>query len=99
VPKERSAKTNNKDTIISETDGVFVPIVETYEKNGSKRKGRNAKYEEARLTMAHKFGDKEIKFGATMKGVNEVGKKMLRSAEKVGLKENSKIHAVGDGAK
>jgi hypothetical protein len=99
APKERSAKTNNKDTIISETDGVFVPIVETYKKNGSKRKGRNVKYKEARLTMAHKFGDKEIKFGATMKGVNEVGKKMLRSAEKVGLKENSIIHAVGDGAK
>ena len=99
VPKEWAAETNNKNTIISETDGVFVPIVETYEKNGSKRKGRNVKYKEARLTMAHKFGDKEIKFGATMKGVNEVGKKMLRSAEKVGLRENSIVHAVGDGAK
>jgi len=99
VPKEKAAETNNKYTIISETDGVFVPIVETYEKNGSKRKGRNVKYKEARLTMAHKFGDKEVKFGATMKGVNAVGKKMLRSAEKVGLKENSIVHAVGDGAK
>ena len=98
LKEEDNTDKSDEKIIISETDGVFVPIVSTRKINGDKRKGRSTFYKEARLTMAHQNDSKDIKFAATMGSVNKVGKNMLRCAKKAGMNENSKIHAVGDGA-
>jgi hypothetical protein len=84
--------------IITETDGCMIPIVEINSNVKDKRKKKKLVYKEGRLCLSYKDGDVTPVFAATMGDVNTTGKYLRLTAEKSGLGNNSKIHAVGDGA-
>lgn len=99
-----------KDTIIAESDGSMVPIVETeIETNTNKskptkgkidkRKTRRYIYSEARLSLAHEKGSVNPVFAGTFGSVDKAGKQLLHCVKEVGINRKSKIHCVGDGAK
>lgn len=91
-----------KATIIGETDGCMVPIVQ-YEETGAeepvdKRKHKALVYCEARLSLAHEKGSVTPVFAGTMGSVQEAGDQLVRCVEQVGFNEQTKVHCVGDGA-
>jgi len=89
--------------LIAETDGSFIPIVETAEavEDGppvDRRKTRKLCWKEARLTLVHPKGSVTPVFSATMEAPDQVGDDMLRVAIRAGLGSKTKVHCVGDGA-
>ena len=87
-----------KAVIISETDGSMVPIVVISEEIGDKRKKKKVQYREARLTLAHEKGAVNPVFSATLGDPAETGRHINYCVHKVGMGDETKIHAVGDGA-
>ena len=85
--------------IITETDGCMMPIVEPNARAKDKRKKKKLMYKESRLCLSYRDGDIKPYFAATMGDTNTTGKYLRLTAEKSGLGINSKVHAVGDGAK
>lgn len=85
--------------IVAEADGSFIRIVETSVKKGDRRKNRVINYQEARLCAATSQGSKDIHYEATLNDVTEVGLLWAKSAKNAGMGLNSKVHAIGDGAK
>jgi len=64
-----------------------------------RRKNKTLVYKEARLCLVHAQGSVTPTFSATFQDVDEVGKRLYRSAKKVGYNINqTKVHGVGDGA-
>lgn len=88
--------------VIGETDGSMVPIVEINEKQlnetKDRRKCRELKYREARLSLAYKAGSRERRFAGTFGEVEEVGQQLKKCIKRIGINEQTEIHCVGDGA-
>jgi hypothetical protein len=89
--------------LIAETDGSFIPIVETAEPvedgpHRDRRKTRKLCWKEARLTLVHPKGSVTPVFSATLGTPEQVGDDMLRAAVRAGLGSKTKVHCVGDGA-
>jgi len=89
--------------LIAETDGSFVPVVETAEPGEGRspkdrRKTRTLTWEEARLSLAHEPGSVTPFFGATMGNVGEAGQQLRQCAMRAGAGCQTKFHCVGDGA-
>ncbi len=89
--------------LIAETDGSFVPVVETAEPGEGRspkdrRKTRTLTWKEARLSLAHEPGSVTPFFGATMGNVGEAGQQLRRCAMRAGAGCQTKFHCVGDGA-
>ncbi len=87
-----------KATIIAETDGSMLPIVETGLKEGDRRKHKRLFWKEARLSLAHAQGSKTLCFAGTMGSVEVAGKQLAACVRQAGGTDKSKVHCVGDGA-
>ena len=86
-------------TIIVETDGGMVPIVETDATQGDRRKGKKLCWREAKLSLAHVHGSKTLFFGGTLQGtVDAAGQCLFDCAIQAGFGTATRIHGVGDGA-
>lgn len=96
--------------IVTETDGSMIPIVSPEAPRDpnipldpalpkqDRRKNKVLCYKEARLNMARNKNSKTPIFSATMRDVDSVGKRINYCVEQIGLNDETKIHAVGDGA-
>jgi hypothetical protein len=88
-----------KALIIAETDGCFIPIVETGVgtiKDG--RKKRDINYREARLSLAHAHESKTMCYEGTFESVDVAGAKLAQCVLRVGCDGQTKVHCVRDGA-
>jgi hypothetical protein len=86
-------------TIIIETDGGMVPIMEPDANNADKRKGKSLHWEEAKICLAHPQGSKTLTFGGTLQGdVDTAGQCLFDCAVQAGFGTSTPIHGVGDGA-
>jgi hypothetical protein len=99
--KESSAQA---DTVIAESDGSMVPIVETYVPETSKkpkdrRKNKKLSWKEARLSLAHAKGSTCPCFAGTMESVEVAGEQLLACANQAGAHKDTHVHCVGDGAR
>jgi hypothetical protein len=87
-------------TIIAQTDGGMVPITTSDANATDRRKGKKLLWRELRLTLSHLLGSCSPVFaGAIEGGVKDAGLRLLSSAVRVGFGTESRVHAVGDGAK
>lgn len=89
--------------VIAETDGSMIPLVETAapatgEPGGDRRKTRQVRWKEARLSLAHAQGAVTPTFAATLGTPEAVGDQLLDCAIRAGLGKTSRVHSVGDGA-
>jgi hypothetical protein len=90
--------------VIAEMDGTMIPIVDTFEKTDEqgkaidKRKTREVRWTEARLSLAHPKGSLTPVFGATLGDQDEAGNQLAHCVILSGAGQQSKLHCVGDGA-
>jgi hypothetical protein len=89
--------------VIVETDGSMIPIVdmappEPGAAGGDRRKTRQVRWQEARLSLAHAQGSVTPRFAATLGGPDTVGEQLRDCALRVGCGLTSRVHGVGDGA-
>lgn len=86
-------------TIVVETDGTMVPTVSCRATSGDKRKDKSVQWAEAKISLAHVAGSKEMSFAATLQGdVQDAGKHLRKCARRVGFGKGHRVHGVGDGA-
>ena len=89
--------------VIAEIDGSMIPLVDTADPTAvdpavDRRKTRQVRWKEARLSLAHAQGTVTPVFAATLGEVDEVGDQLLDCAIRAGLGKTSQVHGVGDGA-
>jgi len=86
--------------LIGELDGAMIPIV-LFEPNQSadKRKWRKTGWKEARLSVAREKGSLTKIFFATLGSTERAGELLGRCAKQLGLRETTKVHCLGDGAR
>lgn len=86
-------------TFIVEMDGTMVPTVHNDPTQADKRKGKKVQWQEAKVSLAHVQGSKELTCAATLLGGVEVAGKQLRAcAKRAGFGKGHSVHGVGDGA-
>jgi len=86
-------------TIIVETDGGMVPIVEIDGTQADKRKGKKLRWAEAKICLAHQQGSQKLVYGGTLEGdVDTAGQNLFDCAVQVGFGTSTPVHGVGDGA-
>jgi len=86
-------------TVIVQTDGGMVPIVDIDTTQSDKRKGKTLRWQEAKLCLAHPRGSKTLAFGGTLQGdVDTAGQCLFDCAVQAGFGHSTPIHGVGDGA-
>lgn len=83
--------------VIGEIDGSMIPIVDTAEST-DRRKSRQVRWQEARLSLAHAQGSATPVFAATLGTVDEAGDQWLDGAIRAGFGKRTSLHALGDGA-
>ena len=89
----------SKQTIIVQTDGTMVPTVQSSATSGDKRKNKSVQWSEAKISLAHVAGSKEMGFAATLQGdVQLAGKQLRKCARRVGFGKGHRAHGLGDGA-
>ena len=60
---------------------------------------KSVQWNEAKISLAHVAGSKEMSFAATLQGdVQLVGKQLRKCARRVGFGKGHRVHGVGDGA-
>lgn len=85
--------------IVSEIDGTMLPVVDSLGgETGDKRRKRQCRWKEVRLSAAQVKGSVETKYGVSAEGVHEVGHSWASTVFKAGWAMESAIHVVGDGA-
>jgi len=84
--------------VIGELDGSLIPIVETGQPGGDRRKARVLKWEEARLALAHPLGSVTPCYGATLGPVTEAGAVLVDCTRRAGATRQTYLHCLGDGA-
>jgi len=88
-----------KQAVIVQTDGTMVPTVQSSTTAGDKRKGKSVQWQEAKVSLAHVAGSKEMSFAATLQGdVGLAGKQLGKCARRVGFGKGHRAHGLGDGA-
>ena len=86
-------------TFVVQTDGTMVPTVQSRNTPGDKRKDKSVQWEEAKISLAHVVGSKDMSFGATLQGdVELAGKQLRKCARHAGFSKGHRVHGVGDGA-
>ncbi|MFQ5633465.1 MAG: ISKra4 family transposase [bacterium] len=99
---EGAVSEQQADTLIVQTDGSMVPIVEIAEKaEGSSadgRKRRKLSWQEAKLNLVRPAGEIEPLFAGTMGKPDDSGDPLLQCAIRAGFNAQTQVHAVGDGA-
>lgn len=86
-------------TLVAEIDGTMLPVVETGDKAWDKRKQRQCKYMEVRLSLAASLGSSKPRYAASFGSVQSAGLQWKTCAIKAGAGRNTKIHCVADGAR
>ena len=86
------------ETVISQSDGTLVPLVEIRPGQGDGRKRRKVSWREAISTLAYPQGSRTPLYAATLEGRDEAGFLMRQVAVEAGMGQRTFIHAVGDGA-
>lgn len=98
LPKS-STKKLSKNIIIAQSDGCMVPIVTTDKENrNDRRKTRQTKWKESRLSLAYEKGSLTTYYQATLGSTNDAGDQLKAVVQEVGRGKRTKIHFVGDGA-
>jgi hypothetical protein len=86
-------------TFIAQMDGTMVPTVQSDPSQADKRKGKKVQWQEAKVSLAHVQGSKELTCAATLLGdVHTAGKQLRACAKRAGFGKGHKVHGVGDGA-
>lgn len=86
-------------TFIVEMDGTMVPTVQSDPMQADKRKGKTVQWQEAKVSLAHVQGSKELICAATLLGgVETAGKQLRACAKRAGFGKGHRVHGVGDGA-
>ena len=86
-------------TFIVETDSTMVPTVKSPDLPGDKRKNKTVQWAEAKISLAHVQGSKEMSYAATLQGdVHSVGKQLRKCARRAGFGKGHRVHGVGYGA-
>lgn len=86
-------------TFITEMDGTMVPTVRSDPSQRDQRKGKNVQWQEAKVSLAHVQGSKELTYAATLLGdVDTAGKQLRACAKRAGFGKGHHVHGVGDGA-
>ena len=89
----------SKHSIIVQIDGTMVPTVQSSHDAGDKRKNKSVQWSEAKVSLAHVAGSKEMSFAATLQGdVQFAGKQLRKCAKRAGLGKGQRVHGLGDGA-
>ena len=84
---------------IAEMDACMLPIMTADENAPDKRKKKKLHWKAATLALAHKKGSVTPKFGAVFQGdVADAGRCLRNSAILAGFGQQTRLHAVGDGA-
>jgi len=77
----------------------MVSTVQSRNTPGNKRKNKSVQWEEAKISLAHVVGSKDMSFGATLQGdVQLAGKQLRKCARHAGFGKGNRVHGVGDGA-
>ena len=91
---------------VTELDGSMVPIVEfapaeealSVEARADKRKRRKCLWKEVRVCTTHDICHAQTRYGACFGNAFETGCMMSLTVAQNGLHENTRIHAIADGA-
>jgi len=85
--------------LIAQTDGSMIPIV-TRDPDyvGDQRKTRLLGWREARLGLVYEQGSATPIFGVSTDGVDQAGDQLLCCSVRLGMTDQTQVHAVGDGA-
>jgi hypothetical protein len=95
LPKAVSAPS----VFVVETEGTMIPTVRSEPDAVDKRKGKSVQWNEAKISLAHVKGSKELVYAGTLQGdVDEVGKQRRKCAKRAGFGAGHRAHGVGDGA-
>jgi hypothetical protein len=86
------------DQLITEIDGSMVPMVESSQEYGDKRKNKSLLWGEARLSLARDMKSVEGRFAATMGEAQQAGAVWLDCVKRAGAGSKTKIHCVRDAA-
>ena len=92
-PEEKPCK-----QMVMELDGEMVPLVE-YAECKDRRKNKKNLWAELRIGVAQRHGEVSWKYAASFKNPDHLGDRMRAVMEKMGMKENTDVHGVGDGAR
>ena len=88
-----------KKVFVAQMDGTMVPTVRSDPAQPDQRKGKRLQWEEAKVSLAHVKGSKELAYAATLQGdVDKVGQQLRACAREAGFVNGDQIHALGDGA-
>lgn len=86
-------------TLVAQTDGSMIPVVQTgLGSGGERRKTRTLIWREARLALVRRDGEIEPVFGVTLQDPAATGHLLKQLALASGFNEQSRVHALGDGA-
>jgi hypothetical protein len=88
-------------TLIAETDGSMIPMVETgkpADPTADKRKHRTLFWKEARLCLVRRPDELEPTFAVTLGDASVAGTALKRLALAAGLNRRTRVHGLGDGA-
>lgn len=100
APQGLPTALTGKQTVIVQTDGTMLPTVQYNGKaGGDKRKNKSVQWSEAKISLAHVAGSKEMSFAATLQGdVELAGKQLRKCARRMGFGKGHRAHGLGDGA-
>ena len=81
-------------------DGTMVPTVQSDASQRDQRKGKSVQWQEAKVSLAHVQGSKELVYAATLTGdVDAAGKQLRACAKRAGFGKGHRVHGVGDKQK
>jgi hypothetical protein len=84
-------------TLITGLDGSMIPIV-CPAAEGDRRKNKTLIYREVRVAFARRKEDASARYGVTLGDALAAGLMWRETAQLAGLNEETKVHALGDGA-
>jgi hypothetical protein len=84
-------------TMIVQMDGTMIPVMEAGS-SPDRRKGKKLLWREARLCLARPSDKQQGFYGATLGSAETAGWVWREVALKAGLKEQTHVHGLGDGA-
>lgn len=99
APAPRPAKAQL--TLVAETDGSMIPIVETQTVAGGPadlRKTRKLLWKEAKLSLVRRSDEIEPLVAVALGDPGMAGEALNRLARAAGLAADSRVHGLGDGA-
>jgi hypothetical protein len=98
-PQGLPEKVSARQTFVAELDGTMVPTVRSPSDVPDRRKGKSVQWQEAKVSLAHLQGSKDVVYGATLLGDVQVAGRQLRAcAKRAGFGQGHRLHGVGDGA-